>query len=403
MILRIAGGVPIGFATFSITMMAFFRVALLPDIGEDLAMSVSRLGLLTTLFGIGRLAADVPSGGLADRVHPRKLMAAAAVIVAVGSLLLGAAPSSGWALGASFLLGVGSSLTNTTGQVFFTVRAPIESRGTSISLYAGLMLAGMAFGPTLGGFIASISSWRTAELVAGLLLLCVGLFVYVLGSEAIESGASGRTAPGQDHSAGSPPPATFASRVVLYAVPFLLFGAAGITIQTLIPVIGDQELGLSNAEIGLAIGAGGVMRVLATIVGGKLSDRVSRKSALVPSMMIGAAGSAVLAFETGYLAWLIAILLMAAATHAVSASATIIADLSPTGRVGRNLGTYRFVGDTGMIVAPIVGAWLFDEIGRQAAFAPLALLLATVGLAVAVMVPETRWLGSSRPGKHEIA
>jgi len=392
-ILRIPGGVAIGLATVSITMMAFFRVSFLADIGEDLAMSVSRLGLFITLFGVGRLAADVPSGGLADRIHPRKLMAAAALIVAVGSLLLGAAPSSGWAFGAALLLGVGSSLTNTTSQVFFTVRTPIESRGMAMSLYMGSLMAGMAFGATLGGGIASISTWRTAELAAGLLLLCVSLFLLRLKS--IESVVTDRTAPSPDRAAGRPPSTTIASRVVLYAIPFTTFSAAAVTIQTLIPIIGSQELGLSNGEIGVAIGGGGVMRVLATIVGGRLSDRVSRKSALVPPMMIGALGVTVLAFGSGYLAWFSAILLMAVAAHAAGAAATIIADLSPTALIGKNLGTFRFAGDVGLIVAPLLGAWAFDAIGREAAFVPLAVLLAVVGLAAAWLVPETRWAGSS--------
>jgi MFS family permease len=385
-ILRLVGGVPIGLATFTITMMARFRVSLLPEIGADLSMSISQLGLFTAFVGLGRLVADVPVGRLADRLRPKHLMAAGASLIAAGSLLLSAAQHSSSALGAAFLLGVGAAVTNTTGQVFFSTQAPVAYRGAAMSQFAGMMMAGSALGPALGGGLASISSWRVAELVAGLALLGVGVFV--LGSRGLDRPRRGD---GPDRSHQPTPPAIIPLRVrmALSAVPLALFGAVGVTTQTLIPVIGSRDLGLSTGQIGLALGVGGVVRVLGTIVGGQVSDRVSRKAAMVPAMLIGAAGVTVLAVGSGFAAWLAAIVLMGAAVPAVSASATMIADLSTPGRVGKNLGTFRFVGDIGLIGIPILSARLFEDVGPEAALLPLALLLALVGLAVAVIVPDT--------------
>ena len=40
------------------------------------------------------------------------------------------------------------------------------------------------------------------------------------------------------------------------------------------------------ARGGLALGAGGLARFVGTFVGGRLSDRVSRKAALIPGLLI---------------------------------------------------------------------------------------------------------------------
>jgi predicted MFS family arabinose efflux permease len=56
----------VGGAVLGISMLAFFRVPLLPAIGQELSMSAAQLGLVTTIFAAGRLATDIPAGRLAD-------------------------------------------------------------------------------------------------------------------------------------------------------------------------------------------------------------------------------------------------------------------------------------------------------------------------------------------------
>ena len=49
-------------AVLTLTAVAFFRVALLPEFGRELSMSTFQLGLVTTVFAVGRLVADLPGG-----------------------------------------------------------------------------------------------------------------------------------------------------------------------------------------------------------------------------------------------------------------------------------------------------------------------------------------------------
>ena len=104
---------------FAITVAAFLRPPLLPDIGRDLTLSSLGLGALGSVFALGRLAADIPAGRLSDSRAPGAMMIASASMVAVGSLALAAAPTSAVAFVAVFVLGIGSTWTLTTAQAHF--------------------------------------------------------------------------------------------------------------------------------------------------------------------------------------------------------------------------------------------------------------------------------------------
>ena len=104
-------------AVLTLTGVAFFRVALLPEFGRELSMSTFQLGLVTTVFALGRLVADLPGGHFADRVRATNLMALSAGGVALGSLLLGLSWVALVVYVASFLLGICSATTNATGKI----------------------------------------------------------------------------------------------------------------------------------------------------------------------------------------------------------------------------------------------------------------------------------------------
>jgi hypothetical protein len=122
--LPVAEMVVVGVAVFTITALAFFRVAILPSIGADLAMSTAQLGLFSATYAVGRVLTDLPAGQLADRIPVVSVMRRAAWIVALGSGLLAIAPVSAVAFAGMFVLGVGTALANTSGATYFSTVAP---------------------------------------------------------------------------------------------------------------------------------------------------------------------------------------------------------------------------------------------------------------------------------------
>jgi sugar phosphate permease len=82
-------------------LIAFYqRVApavMTQELSRDFALSAAALGNLSAFYFYGYVAVQIPTGLLADRWGPRKLLAAGALLTALGTLLFAMAPSVYWA------------------------------------------------------------------------------------------------------------------------------------------------------------------------------------------------------------------------------------------------------------------------------------------------------------------
>lgn len=385
--LRASGGLRepglVSTAVLALTAIAFFRVALLPEFGRELSMSTFALGLVTTVFAAGRLAADLPGGHFADRVTARRLMAMAAGGVAVGSLVLGLSVATLSVYVGSFLLGISSATTNATGMTFFSNVAGAGRRGTSMAVFSAALLGGQALGPTVAGLLSAAGGWRFAMLAGAAAATTTAIVLLTTRStRPTTTGEVRRTSTngGKPHGPAAP--------FVLQGVSFAVFLTLGAVPQTMVPLIGADDLGLGTAAIGLALGMGGVARFVGTIVGGWLSDRVSRKAALVPGLLVQAGGVALLALEPSLTAWLAAIVIMSLASFGVAVAATVVGDITEPGQVGSQLGRFRFVGDLGLITGPLLVSSLFEGVGRAPAFLFVALVLIVAAVLSWRLLPD---------------
>ena len=375
---------------FAVAVAAFARIPLLPDIGSDLSLTAGEIGLLTTAFGLGRLLTDLPAGRLADAVVPTVGLTGAGLLLALSCAVLASAEAFAVALGASALIGCASALTNTTGMYVFATAADAHRRGASMAIYVTALMSGQIVGPALGGAIGSVAGWRPAIAVsaaigAGVAAVCGVLWwrahagprpaVRTAHAQASDSATTGT---------GPPRRELFALALAPFAT---FFGMAGLT-QTLIPLIGNGELDFSASAIGLAIGAGAALRFVSAWVAGVASDRLSRRVVLVPSLVLMAAGAAVLALATNVLTWGASILLVALGSSGVSVAAAAVADRVPAPELGRELGVFRLVGDLGLVLGPIVTGFIYQASGPRVAGLAAAAVFAAAALAAAVWVAE---------------
>ncbi len=370
-----------GAGLFLITSVAFLRAPLLPDIGRDLGLSALGLGGLGSAFALGRLATDFPAGALTDRSRPGTMMATAAALVSVGSGVFGLSPVAAVAFVAAFALGVGSTWT-LTGSMAFFARAPRSRRGTSMSLFAAALLVGQAVGPALGGFVAAVWDWRAA-LIAGAAVAAALIPLYLRNP-----GRAPEMVNGKDNRVSSLPTSRRVLAVI-YLLPAVQFSIGAALIQTLIPIVGDEELGLGPATVGLALGVGGIARLVGAIVSGRVSDSLGRKWALTPGLVLQTGGLIVLATMSGALAWWMAILALTLGSVAVNVGTTILADLTEDGGLGRQLGAFRFSGDLAFLITPILAGALYDIGGRGLGTLPVLVLTAATTVAAVWVLPET--------------
>jgi MFS family permease len=185
-----------GAAVAVVSMASHFRVPLRPDIGAELALAPAILGAVTTVFGVGRLLADVPAGALVDRIGARPMFVLSGAFVAVGGATFAAAPTTAWVLVAAWLMGIGSAVANTTGMAFFSSRASGSRRGRALAYYSAALLGGQALGPTISGWFAVLGSWRVAMLMTVVIGVAVALAALVArGRRASEPTSPPRTSP----------------------------------------------------------------------------------------------------------------------------------------------------------------------------------------------------------------
>lgn len=371
-----------GAAVGAVSTISFFRVALLPSIGDSLSLSASDLGLVTMTFGVGRLLADVPAGRLADRVPPSVSFALGGLAAGLASFGLAAAGGRGALYAAALALGVGSSISNTTGMTVFSTSVPRARRGTALAIYSACLLGGQSIGPAIGGGLTALGSWRTAEVVAGVAALVVAVAV------ALAPAGRRRAVRPDEHAPPHHAAAGLADRAVLYGVSFAIFFVLGAMPQTLVPIIGDSAFHLGAPAIGLALGIGGICRFGGSLAGGIVSDRISRKTALVPGLALMGVGVALFAADAGVWVWVAGILVTSVSSYGISVAAAMLADRSRAGSVGRRLGGFRFVGDLGVIAGPAVAGALYAHAGRAAAVLTVAALPALLAAAAALVLTE---------------
>jgi MFS family permease len=165
-------------------MMGFFqRVA--PAVMTDTLMrefdiGAAALGNLSALYFYSYVAMQIPTGIIADRWGPRRLLSLAAMVAAAGTLLFSLAPGF-------FLVGVGRLMIGGSVAVAFVGSLQVANRWFPPRYYA--MVSGVAL---LFGIIGAVGAgpplrllimrfgWRPTILASGLATLAIGAAIWIV-------------------------------------------------------------------------------------------------------------------------------------------------------------------------------------------------------------------------------
>ena len=176
----------------------------------------------------------------------------------------------------------------------------------------------------------------------------------------------------------------------IYLLPALQFAMGAALIQTLVPIVADQDLGLGVGIVGTVLGVGGIARLVSALGAGWIMDNLGRRAALIPGLVLQLAGVTLFAAQGTQVALWLSVVLVSLGSVSVNAGITLLADLSEGGRLGPRLGAFRFTGDAAFLVAPVLAGWLLGIQGRMVATLPLVALAAAVLLGCLIWIPETK-------------
>jgi MFS family permease len=374
-------------------------VPVLPLYARSFGVGRTEVGILLSVFALARLVFDLVAGPLVDRHGPRVVATAGAAVVGVSAALSAVAPSFPLLVAFRAIGGAGSSLLFAAVMSSLMGSVPPGRMARTMSFYYASFLLGTVLGQPLGGMIAgALGLAAPLWFYAGACAISAVLTFRFLSAAPSTGPHRVRTA-GEvlAESEGGPVGAWSRLRgllsnrafVVALAANAALFWVLGAVRLTLVPLFAQEAVGLREAGIGAVLGAAAGAQFLFMWKAGSLADSRGRKVVLIPAL----ATLAVAAALTGW-AGSVAALVGAMALLGVASGfsgvipAAVVADVAPREASGTAVGAYRFAGDLGFVLGPLVAGMVADSVGFRAAFV-VAAVPVVVALALAVRMPET--------------
>ena len=273
-------------------------VPLLPHLDSSLGVSPAASALLLAAPGLATLAISIPAGVLADRVGPRQLTIAAAVLLS-GAALAQAIPAYPTLIAGRLVFGVAFGIVWTTGTAWLT-EGHDQSRRPHIGAVATSAAVGMAAGPAVGGFVADQWGMGTPFLLVGTLTMLLTLMLCWQPPgrrsprETRHSLAQlTRVAPRQPGVVGAAVVLAIGGAIVVVGALIASTGSRAIASTVAYPLAtrsaGQADLG-DAAVIGLLNGVWAMGLVLAPLVAGPLDQAngtgVAYLSVIVPGALV---------------------------------------------------------------------------------------------------------------------
>ncbi|MFJ8790488.1 MFS transporter [Streptomyces sp. NPDC102462] len=253
---------------FGIGTTEFVMMGLLPDVADDLHVSLPTAGHLVSAYALGVVIGAPLLAAVTARMSRRTVLIGLMVLFVVGNALSALAPGHESLLAARFLSGLPHGAFFGVGAVVATTMAAPERRARSVSLmFLGLTVANVAGVPaaTLAG---QHFGWRATF-----------LGVSVIGLAAIASLAL--LIP-RDHTHG-PATGLRGELAALRSVPVWLalgttvagFGALFAAYSYVTPMLTDSA-GFAESGVTLLLALFGVGATVGNLLGGRLADHATR-------------------------------------------------------------------------------------------------------------------------------
>lgn len=379
--------VPTAFLSFGQGLL----IPVLPLYAKQAGGSFGLAGIIVSAASIGTMLCDLPSGLLLPKFGFRWSMIGGAALFAIATTMLGLVNLTPEMILLQFVGGVGTAFWGLSRHAYIATVIPNETRGRSISIFGGINRLGTFTGPFAGGLIAQYFSLGNAIVVAGVAAGVAVVVAFLFVHDPVSTNVRPKGQP-------------FRFSVVSEAVQHnrrdvVAAGTANVFGQMIragrqiaIPLFAAYALGLGNAQVGFIVSASSLLDMSLFIPAGYVMDRFGRKAASVPSFSILALGMALVPFTHSYAQLMGAGLIMGLGNGmGAGAMMTLGADLAPQHLTGEFLGFWRFLGDTGKSVSPIIVGAVADSVGIVITSGLIAGLGVIAAGTLAIFVRETRW------------
>jgi predicted MFS family arabinose efflux permease len=168
-------------AIFVVVTSEFLPTGLLPEMAEELGVSLSQVGLLVTIFAVTVVVTAVPLTSLTNRFPRKPLMIVLLGVFSVAMVLGAFAPTYEVLVASRILAGSAHGLFWSVTAPYASRMVPREQLARAISVTAAGGTAAFIFGVPLGTALGHALGWRLAfAAVGGIVLVFLLLVVLFL-------------------------------------------------------------------------------------------------------------------------------------------------------------------------------------------------------------------------------
>ncbi len=365
-----------------VIMLGFGIVSpVLPNYARSFGVGYDAVGFLISAFSFARLVSDPFVGRFIDRYGERAMTTLGAVGVGVSSIAAGLAPTFGLLVLFRSAGGVGSALFF-AGLLSYLLRTiPPERTGRVMSVYYGSFNVGFIAGGPLGGLVARWFGIASPLHVYGIACF-VSAWLFWRTMRNPERRADEVRSGGLRRLPWRRP------LVAVLATNGAYLWIIGAVYSTLIPLFGREEVGLTLGGVGLGLAIATATELVSLFPAGKATDR-GRRAVLIPSLAAFGGIAALFGFAGGTVAFMGGMAALGVASgFAGVPPAPMLSDVTPEELKGSAVAVFRFVGDLGFVLGPLIAGWTADTLGFGAAFA-ISSVPVFVALALVLSIHET--------------
>ncbi|WP_309097728.1 MFS transporter [Streptomyces sp.] len=253
---------------FGIGTTEFVMMGLLPDVADDLNISIPSAGHLVSAYALGVVIGAPLLAAVTAKVSRRTVLIGLMGLFVVGNALSALAPDNGWLLAARFLSGLPHGAFFGVGAVVATNMVAPERKARSVSLmFLGLTVANVA-GVPVATLMGQHLGWRATFLgVSAIGLAAIAALALLIPRDHEHATAQGLRG----------------ELAALRSVPVWLslgttvagFGALFAAYSYITPMLTDAA-GYADASVTLLLALFGVGATAGNLLGGRLADHSLR-------------------------------------------------------------------------------------------------------------------------------
>jgi MFS family permease len=287
--------------------------SIMPGIMNQFKMDANSASWLMSIFTFVGIILAIPTGILAKKFGPKKMLVAAAVIVVVGSLV-GAFSGSGALLIASRAIeGVALIFTTICGPLAVQRYVAPEKVGSATGIWALWVCLGSVFGgtltPSLYAMTGFVGVWVIYAAAAVVFALIVMIFVKEPGKALGESIRDANEAVAQEPTVKVSYAALFKPNILIFLVGWALFNMVLLAMLAFSPTFMQME-GLDATLSGFVSTLPMLLAVISSPLFGALADKTGKLKVLISVAMVVMGPCAfVLLTNTGPLMWVAAVVM----------------------------------------------------------------------------------------------